>query len=80
LAFTANIMTDQVELARVLKHVQSLDPPGVGGRDLRECLLLQLERMHNAVDVLTAKAIVDKHFDAFTKKHYERIMERLGDR
>ncbi|MFZ1665294.1 MAG: RNA polymerase factor sigma-54 [Flavobacteriales bacterium] len=77
LAFTANIMTDQVELARVLKHVQSLDPPGVGGRDLRECLLIQLERMHNAVDVLTAKAIVDKHFDAFTKKHYERIMDRL---
>jgi DNA-directed RNA polymerase specialized sigma54-like protein len=29
------------------------------------------------VDVLTAKAIVDKHFDAFTKKHYERIMDRL---
>jgi RNA polymerase sigma-54 factor len=77
LAFTANIMTDEEELAGVLKHVQALDPPGVGARDLRECLLLQLERMPNAVDVLTAKAIVDKHFDAFTKKHYDRIMERL---
>ncbi|MBK9421928.1 MAG: RNA polymerase factor sigma-54 [Flavobacteriales bacterium] len=77
LAFTANIFTDQEELAKVLKHVQSLDPPGVGARDLRECLLLQLERMPNAVDVLTAKAIVDKHFEAFTKKHYERIMDRL---
>ena len=40
-------------------------------------MLLQLTRMHNAVDVLTAKAIIDKQFDAFTKKHYERIMERL---
>ena len=77
LAFTANITTDVLELGKVLKHVQSLDPPGVGARDLRECLLLQLDRMSNAVDVLTAKAIVDKHFDAFTKKHYERIMERL---
>jgi RNA polymerase sigma-54 factor len=77
LAFTANISTDTPELGRVLKLVQSLDPAGVGARDLRECLLLQLERMPNAVDVLTAKAIVDKHFDAFTKKHYERIMERL---
>lgn len=77
LAFTANIMTDEAELATVLGHVQELDPAGVGARDLRECLLLQLERMPNAVDVITARAIVDKHFDAFTKKHYERIMERL---
>ncbi len=77
LAFTANVMTDEDELKRVLKEVQALDPPGVAARDLRECLLLQLNRMPNAVDVLTAKEIVDKHFDAFTKKHYDRIMERV---
>lgn len=77
LAFTANITTDEEELGRVLREVQSLDPPGVAARDLRECLLLQLERMPNAVDVITAKAIVSGHFEAFTKKHYDRIMERL---
>lgn len=77
LAFTANLMTDKEELEKVLAEVQSLDPAGIGARDLRECLLLQLERMPHAVDTLTAKAIVDKHFEAFTKKHYERIMERL---
>ncbi|MBS1941358.1 MAG: RNA polymerase factor sigma-54 [Bacteroidetes bacterium] len=77
LAFTANIMTDEAELGRVLKEVQALDPPGVAARDLRECLLLQLERLPNAVDVITAKAIVAQCFDAFTKKHYDRIMERL---
>ncbi|MCB0771973.1 MAG: RNA polymerase factor sigma-54 [Flavobacteriales bacterium] len=77
LAFTANITTDEEELGRVLREVQSLDPPGVAARDLRECLLLQLERMPNAVDTITARAIVDKHFEAFTKKHYDRIMERL---
>jgi RNA polymerase sigma-54 factor len=77
LAFTANIMTDQEELGGVLKEVQALDPAGVGARDLRECLLLQLERLPNAVDVITARAIVTDHFEAFTKKHYERIMERL---
>ncbi|MBX2981178.1 MAG: RNA polymerase factor sigma-54 [Flavobacteriales bacterium] len=77
LAFTANVMTDEAELKGVLREVQTLDPPGVAARDLRECLLLQLNRLSNAVDVLTAKEIVDKHFDAFTKKHYERIMERL---
>ncbi len=77
LAFTANVMTTTEELEAVLHEVQALDPAGVGARDLRECLLLQLERMPHAVDTLTAKAIVDKHFDAFTKKHYDKILERL---
>ena len=77
LAFTANISTTKEELEAVLKEVQGLDPAGVGARDLRECLLLQLQRMPHAVDTLTAKAIVDKHFDAFTKKHYDKILERL---
>ncbi|MBL7984823.1 MAG: RNA polymerase factor sigma-54 [Flavobacteriales bacterium] len=77
LAFTSNIATTVEELEAVLKEVQSLDPAGTGARDLRECLLIQLERLPHAVDTLTAKAIVDKHFDAFTKKHYDRILERL---
>jgi RNA polymerase sigma-54 factor len=77
LAFTANVMTDEAELGKVLKEIQALDPAGVAARDLRECLLLQLERMPNAVDMITAKAIVSGHFEAFTKKHYDRIMERL---
>ncbi len=77
LAFTANVSTTKEELEKVLAEVQALDPAGVGARDLRECLLLQLERMPHAVDTLTAKAIVDKHFDAFTKKHYDKVMERL---
>jgi RNA polymerase sigma-54 factor len=77
LAFTANINTTKEELETALREVQALDPAGVGARDLRECLLLQLDRMPHAVDTLTARAIVDKHFDAFSKKHYDRIMERL---
>ncbi|MCO6481282.1 MAG: RNA polymerase factor sigma-54 [Flavobacteriales bacterium] len=77
LAFTANVMTDEEELGRALKEVQSLDPPGVAARDLRECLLLQLERLPNSVEAITAKEIIGKYFDAFSKKHYDRIMERL---
>ncbi|MBL7962898.1 MAG: RNA polymerase factor sigma-54 [Flavobacteriales bacterium] len=77
LAFTMNLMTDKAELGRVLKVVQSLDPPGVAARDLRECLLLQLDRMPHTVEGRTAREIVDKHFEAFSKKHYDRIMERL---
>lgn len=77
LAFTMNIMTDEAELEKVLKHVQALDPPGVGARDLRECLLLQLHRMPHDVASRTAREIIDRHFEAFSKKHYEKILERL---
>ncbi len=77
LAFTQNVMTDKAELEKALKEVQALDPAGVGARDLRECLLLQLERLPHAVDVRTAQEIIAKHFEAFTKKHYDRILERL---
>ena len=77
LAFTQNVMASKEELEQALKEVQALDPPGVGARDLRECLLLQLERLPHAVDVRTAQEIIGKHFDAFTKKHYDRILERI---
>jgi RNA polymerase sigma-54 factor len=77
LAFTMNLSTTKEELLKALKEVQALDPPGVGARDLRECLLLQLRRMPHEITTRTAIEIVDKHFEAFSKKHYERIMERL---
>lgn len=77
MAFTLNLNTTKEELLKALKEVQALDPPGVGARDLRECLLLQLKRMPHEVTTRTAIEIVDKHFEAFSKKHYERIMERL---
>ena len=77
LAFTSNIATTVKELEAVLKEVQGLDPAGTGARDLRECLLIQLERLPHSAETLTAKAIVDKLFDAFTKKHYDKILERL---
>ena len=78
LAFAMNLTTSREELERALKEVQALDPPGVGARDLRECLLLQLKRMPHEVSTRTAIEIVDKHFEAFSKKHYEKILERLG--
>jgi RNA polymerase sigma-54 factor len=77
LAFAMNLTTTHAELERALKEVQALDPPGVGARDLRECLLLQLKRMPHEVSTRTAIEIVEKHFEAFSKKHYEKILERL---
>lgn len=78
LAFTQNISVTEKELEEVLEIVQDLDPAGVGARSLRECLLLQIERK-DLEDELVALAheILEKYFDEFTKKHYDKIKARL---
>jgi len=78
LAFSMNISTTEAELEEVLKEIQELDPPGVGARDLRECLLIQIRRSpeHDAVTI-TAKVIITKYFEEFTRKNYERIVKKL---
>lgn len=79
LAFTQNITSSEEELAEILKIIQQFDPPGVGARDLQECLLLQLERKDLKLPQLQlAYNILKHHFMAFTKKHYEKIIEKLG--
>jgi RNA polymerase sigma-54 factor len=78
LAFSANISTTVEELEHVLKIIQELDPAGVGARDLKECLLLQIERLEiHDEDVQLAEVIISKYFDEFTKKHYEKISKKL---
>ncbi len=77
LAFTQNVICEKAELERALKALQSLDPAGVGARDLRECLLIQVDRMPHSLEQRIAHEILGKHFEAFGKKHYDRIMERL---
>ena len=79
LMFTANIEATLVELESALKVVQQLDPPGVGARDLKECLLLQLDRLvEKNNDQKLAVTILSKYFEEFTKKHYEKIAQRLA--
>jgi RNA polymerase sigma-54 factor len=78
LAFASNIFVTEQEVEIILKLVQELDPPGVGARDLRECLLLQLDRIHDGdITRYTAKKIVQDHFEEFIKKHYSKISEKL---
>ena len=78
LAFSMNISTNAAELEAVLKVLQELDPPGVGARDLRECLLIQIRRMEErTADTVLAEQIITKFFEEFTKKHYEKIAKRL---
>ena len=78
LAFSQGLFTEEKELRRLLEIIQDLDPPGVGGRDLRECLILQLERKRPSFKVNLALSILEDNFDSFVKRHYQKLMDRLG--
>lgn len=79
LAFLQNITTDEDELNAILKIIQDLEPAGVGARDLRECLLLQMERKDQSVRaVALTKTVLTDFFEEFSRRHYEKIMVRLG--
>ena len=79
LAFLQNIETTEEELEEVLKIIHDLEPAGVGARTLRECLMLQLEKRDNSQrSVQMAYIILDHHFEEFTKRHYDKIVAKLG--
>ncbi|WP_262919246.1 RNA polymerase factor sigma-54 [Niabella hibiscisoli] len=79
LAFRQNIETSVEEVDDIISKIQQFDPPGVGARDLPECLLLQLRRQKaEGKDVDIAIVAIEKYFDEFTKKHYEKIQRGLG--
>ena len=78
LAFTVGFETNYQEVEAVLRLVQRLDPAGIGARDLQECLSLQLHRKHvGEADLALAIRLVDDHFEAFSKKHYVGICQKL---
>lgn len=76
LAFTQNINTTKEEIEKVLQLVQELDPAGVAARNLQECLILQLKRLERTPDVVFASHIMDRYFEEFIKKHYDKILKR----
>jgi len=79
MAFLQNVTTTEEELEDVLKIIQDLEPAGVGARTLRECLLLQLEKKdHSQPALKLAHSIIRDHFEEFSKRHYDKIIIRLG--
>lgn len=77
LAFTQNIFTTEEELERLLKIVQQLDPAGVGARNLKECLLIQLKRKKEKPSRTLAINILENSFDYFVKKHYKKLLQKF---
>jgi RNA polymerase sigma-54 factor len=79
LAFRQNVMTNEKELATIIKLIQQFDPAGIGAKDLKECLLLQLQRKTSeGIGVELAIKVLTKYFEEFTKKHYDKIQRGLN--
>jgi RNA polymerase sigma-54 factor len=86
LIFSLNVNVTVAEIEQVLKKVQKFDPPGIGARDLQECLLIQLSLRIEQISkdsptkhsLLLAYKMIDKYFDAFSKKHFEKLLKSLN--
>lgn len=76
--FRLNIETDENEVEELLFMIQDFEPVGVGARDLRECLMLQIDAKKATPAVSLASTILEDYFEEFTKKHYEKIISKLG--
>jgi len=82
LAFKQSMTVEVSEIEVLLLKVQQFDPPGIGARNLQECLLLQLKRKKEEAgdtDAATVLAItiIEKYFEEFTRKHYDKIQKSL---
>ena len=76
LAFHQNIDVKLKDLERYLEIIQDFDPPGIGARDLQECLLLQIMRKKGKDSTCLASKILQDNFEEFTKKHYDKIIKK----
>ena len=82
LAFKQSMTVEVSEIEALLLKVQQFDPPGIGARNLQECLLLQLKRKKEEAsevdaDTVLAITIIEKYFEEFTRKHYDKIQKSL---
>ena len=79
LAFTANIFTTEEKVISILKKVvHNLDPTGVGARDLKECLIIQLHLKEKTTIRNLSINILETAFDHFVKKHYSKLQEKFN--
>lgn len=86
LMFVQNVQASRAEVDKWLREIQRFDPPGVGAKDLQECLILQLDLKLEAEDLdleqeeslKIARQILASHFEEFSKKHYQRLIRRLN--
>ncbi len=78
LAIYAGVETSEKELNDILGIIQDFDPAGIGARNLQECLLLQIKRKEDSPLKRIEIAIIEKCYEEFTRKHWDKIMQRLN--
>ena len=78
LMFQVDMNVPVEKLNELLQIIQDFDPAGVGASDLQECLKLQLERRRGTDAAQLAYEIIDKAFEAFSKRHYDKIQKQFG--
>lgn len=79
LAFTANVFTTEEKVLNILKKVvHSLEPTGVGARNLKECLVIQLKAKQTNKQRQLAINVLENAFDHFVKKHYKKLQEKFN--
>ena len=77
LVFQAGVEADEAEVEQVLRIIQDFEPAGIGARDLKECLLIQLNKREKTEATRLALRILNSYFEDFTRKRYERILKTL---
>lgn len=78
LAIYAGVDAKEQELEEVLSIIQDFDPPGLGARSLQECLLIQIKRKEPSSLQQTELNIIEKCYEEFTRKHWDKIIQRLN--
>jgi len=78
LAIYAGVNTCEEELEEVLKIIQDFDPAGLGARNLQECLTIQILRKESSPLQQTELEIIEKCYEEFTRKHWDKIIQKLG--
>ena len=78
LLFQQNLDISSDKIRKILNVIQSFEPAGIGACDLQECLLLQLRRMNESDIVKQAIIVIEKYFEDFSKRHFDKIEKGLN--
>lgn len=77
LAFREGLTVSEDEMRSIIEEIQGFDPPGVGAKDLQECLLIQLRQKSPTPNIQRAMRLLEDHYKDFSLRHLSRIQEKM---
>ena len=78
LTFQEQITVSDEEMEDIVRQIKAFDPPGIASANLKECLITQLNRKPQTPAVSLAKDVLENYFELFSKRHFDKIIQRLG--